>query len=662
MSEWSMPGVDEWTVPGYTEERLLGRGVSGRVVAAVNDATGQRVAIKYFDDDLVIRDDAFLRGFRADTARLMSLDSMHVARLIDYVEQPGQGAALVMALVEGVSLREVIARGGPLGAEAALVVLKDTLLALDAANELGVPHRDLKPENVLIDANGWCMLTDFGVAVKTSKRMAAGTPAYMAPELWNGATSGPATDSYAATAVLWECVTGGPPFSGRLRQLRRQHKSASVPIERFEQPVQGLIAWGMAKSAADRPESARAFVDDLEARAVAAYGEDWVEHGRRELGERAAAVLPLPEGKGASSATATRVARRKRRNFVLVGTSAVVTLVALAALALSAMSGKAQPSSLTTVAVMSAQVIVTPPVAASTCATSTTFTYSGTVTNTGPGKLSYRWVYSSGKPGPVQTLNFAVPGHRQVSGGTVAVGKAGSGWAEIKVLSGIAKTSNQATYRLLCTSAKSGLVLSASVRPKAQTVYSCAAAAPSLTAVGSIKAKKAESVTYYWALADGQDSAKRTVTFKAAGTKTLPALTITPAALPASGEVVLVVSKPVAAASKPATYTVSCVAAATTRIQVVSPPTSPTPGGNPGKSSPNPGTTTTKPTLPAGKPTPTTAAPTTPVPTTPVPTTPVPTTPVPTTPVPTTPVPTTPVPTTPVPTTPVPTTPVPTGS
>ena len=360
MSEWSMPGVDEWAAPGYTEERLLGRGVSGRVVAAVNETTGQRVAIKYFDDDLVVRDAEFLRGFRPDAERLMSLDSMHVARLFDFVEQPGQGAALVMALVEGVSLREVIARGEPLGAEAALVVLKDSLLALDAAQSLGVPHRDLKPENVLIDANGWCTLTDFGVAVKATKRMAAGTPAYMAPELWSGASSGATTDIYAATAVLWECVTGSPPFSGRLRELRRQHKSATVPIERFDQPVQGLIAWGMAKNPADRPESAQAFVDDLEARAVAAYGENWVEHGRLELGERAAAVVPLLEGKGGNSATATRVDRRKRLNFVLVATTATVTLVALAALALSAMSGKAQPTSLT-VAVSSAQVIVTPP-------------------------------------------------------------------------------------------------------------------------------------------------------------------------------------------------------------------------------------------------------------------------------------------------------------
>jgi eukaryotic-like serine/threonine-protein kinase len=602
MSEWSMPGVDEWTAPGYTEERLLGRGVSGRVVAAVEETTGQRVAIKYFDDNLVVRDTDFLPGFRSDAERLISLDSPHVARLIDYAEQPGQGAAIVMALVEGVSLHEVIGRGGPLGAEAALVVLRDSLLGLDAAHSLGVPHRDVKPENVLIDADGWCMLTDFGVAVKTNKRMAAGTPAYMAPELWNGASSGPATDIYAATAVLWESVTGNPPFSGPLRQLRRQHKSAAVPIERFDQPLQGLIAWGMAKNPADRPEGARAFVDDLESRASAAFGPHWEEHGRRELGERAAALLPLLAGSAGKSATATRVARRKRLNFVLVGTTAMVALVALAAVALSAMSGKAQPSSLSA-PVSSAQVIVTPPVAASKCATSTTFAYSGTVTDTGPGTLSYRWVYSSGKQGPVQTLSFTAAGHRQVSGGSVTASRAGEGWAEIKVLSAIAKTSNKATYRLLCSTANSGIALTASVRPSAQTVFSCAAAAPSLRAFGSIKTKKAESVSYYWALADGQDSATRTVTFRAAGTKTLPPLTITPSALPASGEAVLVVTKPVAAASRPAKYTVSCTAPISITPGAPGQPTSATPSRSPARSTPKPSHTkaapTSKPTTPA---------------------------------------------------------------
>ncbi len=87
--------------------------------------------------------------------------------------------------------------------------------------------------------------------------------------------------------------------------VNAQHKSAPVPLDGFDQPLQGLIAWGMAKSPADRPESARAFVDDLEARAEAAYGENWVEHGRSELGERATALLP-------SWASKEKAARRRR--------------------------------------------------------------------------------------------------------------------------------------------------------------------------------------------------------------------------------------------------------------------------------------------------------------------------------------------------------------
>jgi eukaryotic-like serine/threonine-protein kinase len=652
MSAWTMSGLDEWRAPGYAEERLLGRGVSGRVVAATDETTGQRVAIKYFDDNLVLRDTEFLRAFRSEAERLKALDSAHIAQLVEYVEQPGQGAAVVMALVEGVSLREMIARGGPLGAEAALVVLKDSLLGLAAAHSLPVPHGDLKPENVLIDAKGWCTLTDFGIAVKTRKRIPAGTPAYMAPERWNGASSAPTSDIYAATAVLWESVTGKPPVSGRLRQMRRQHRSAPGPIERFDQPFQALIALGMAENPEERPQSARSFIHELEAKAADAYGPGWEEHGRRELGERATALLPLLAGKGGNSATATRVVRRKRLNFALVATTATVALVALAAVALSGMSGKAQPSSLAA-AVSSAQVIVTPPVAVSSCVTSSTFTYVGTVTDTGPGKLSYRWLYSSGAQGPVQTLSFTTAGHWQVIGRTVKISRAGEGWGEIEVLSAIAKTSNKATYRLLCSTANtasSGVALSASVSPSAQTVYSCAAAAPSLTAFGSIKTKKAESVSYYWALADGQNSAVRTVTFKAAGTKTLSPLTIRPQALPASGEAVLVVTKPVAAASKPAAYTVSCVAPITAPTTAPAPPTPRTSTRSSAGSSPSPRKTTKPPTSH-----PTTAAPTTTAPIIPTST--------PTTVAPTTPAPTTPAPTTDSPT-PVqsPTTPIPSGS
>jgi hypothetical protein len=623
MSAWDIPSYAEWAVPGYAEERLLGHGVSGRVVAAVNETTGQRMAIKYFDANLV-RDTGFLYDFRATAEQLRSLDAPHMVRLFAFVEQPGEGAAVVMELVDGVSLREMLTRRGPLSALAALVVLKDSLLGLAAAHSRRVAHRDLKPDNVLIDARGWCTLTDFGVAVKTDKQVpVAGTPAYMAPELWNGAPNVPATDIYAAAAVFCESLTGKPPFSGRSGQLRQQHESEPVALDQFEPPLQDLIARGLAKNPADRPPSARAFLSELEARAGAAYGPFWEDQGRRELAERAAAVLPLLAGGGGGSATATRLARRKMTIFISSVAAALVALVAVGAVALARSSGNAQLSS-SSAAAFSAQVTVTPPVATAKCTTATTtaksttattattFTYGGTVTATQPGTLSYQWQYSSGKQGPVQTVSFTAPGHRQVSGGTVKTSAAGSGWADIKVLSPAASTSDKAVYKLLCSTANSVIALSATVQPAAQTVSSCAAVAPSLTASGSITSKKAGTVRYYWALANGQDSAAGTLAFTGPGTKTVTPLTFKPPALPATGEMVLVATSPVAATSSPATYTVSCKVAATASASAhatasASSRSTATPSASPSPTtaSPTPTVTTPSPTRTTSTPTPT---------------------------------------------------------
>ena len=130
-------------------------------------------------------------------------------------------------------------------------------------------------------------------------------------------------------------MTGKPPFSGRLGQLRHQHESAPVPLDRFDEPLRDLVAWGMAKNPADRPRSTRSFVSELEARAAAAYGPYWEDEGRRELAERAAALLPLLAGGGGGSATATRLARRKVLTFASVAAAAMVVVGAVAAVALS---------------------------------------------------------------------------------------------------------------------------------------------------------------------------------------------------------------------------------------------------------------------------------------------------------------------------------------
>jgi serine/threonine-protein kinase len=279
-------------VPGFAEQRQIGSGASGRVVAAVSQASGTPVAIKYLAPRLV-QDPAFLARFRSEAGVLKSLRSEHVVRLLDYVEAPGQGAAIVMELVNGVSLHQMITRQGPASPESALTALKGSLLGLAAAHAAGIVHGDYKPENVLVDGNGESKLTDFGVAVRAGQGPAGGTPLYMAPEQWDGGPATAATDIYAATAVFFECLTGKTPFSGAIAQLHAQHASAAVPVALVDEPLRTLIARGMAKDPALRPADATAFATELEATAAAAYGPGWEDRGRRHLAERAAAVLLL---------------------------------------------------------------------------------------------------------------------------------------------------------------------------------------------------------------------------------------------------------------------------------------------------------------------------------------------------------------------------------
>ena len=124
-------GVGGWGVPGYTGVRALGSGGFGEVVLARHEESGTRVAIKYLRRDL-LADERFAAMFRAEAAVLAGLDDPHVVRLYEYVESPS-GAAIVMELVDGVSLRQILAREGGTTPEAALVVLEGSLLGLAAA-------------------------------------------------------------------------------------------------------------------------------------------------------------------------------------------------------------------------------------------------------------------------------------------------------------------------------------------------------------------------------------------------------------------------------------------------------------------------------------------------------------------------------------------------
>ncbi|MEU2269557.1 serine/threonine-protein kinase [Streptomyces olindensis] len=294
-----------WEVPGYTESLDIGAGASGRVVSAVHEETGVPVAVKYLSESLRTRP-GFVRDFRAEARLLAGLESPYVAGLYEYVESP-DGAAIVMELVDGVSLRALLKREGPLAPEAALVVLKGSLLGLADAHRLGVVHRDYKPENVLVARNGSSKLVDFGIAVDSgSSAGVAGTPSYMAPEQWTGAPASPAADVYAATATFFECLTGRKPYAGEnLAELVLQHVDAPVPADETPEAVRDLVRRGLAKDPAERPARAEDLVTELEAAAVGAYGPDWEERGRGRLAALVALLsLLLPSYQQAPRSTA----------------------------------------------------------------------------------------------------------------------------------------------------------------------------------------------------------------------------------------------------------------------------------------------------------------------------------------------------------------------
>src|SRR6516165_791234 len=283
-------GVAGWSVPGYTELRALGSGGSGDVVLARHDASGTAVAIKYLRRKL-LADPQWAGLFRAEAQVLAGLNDPNIVRLYEYVESRS-GAAIVIELVDGVSVREILTHQGGTTPEAALVVLQGSLLGLATAHRRGIVHRDYKPENVLVDGNGDSKLTDFGIAARTgAEPVAAGSLMYAPPEQFSGTPASPAGDVYAATATFYECLTGRPPFTGdTAERLLYQHLTEPVPLDPVPEPLRPLVVAGMAKEPENRPADATTFVTALDAIASHAYGPDWAERGRSHL---AAAALLL---------------------------------------------------------------------------------------------------------------------------------------------------------------------------------------------------------------------------------------------------------------------------------------------------------------------------------------------------------------------------------
>ena len=341
----------EWDVSGYTEVKTLGSGGFGDVVLARHDASGAQVAIKYLRRQL-LADAGFAELFRAEAAVLASLDDPNVVRLYEYVESPA-GAAIVMELVNGVSLRDILARQGATTAEAALVVLQGSLLGLAAAHRRGVVHRDYKPENVLINGDGASKLTDFGIAARAGDSpIPAGTLVYAPPEQFSGSPATPASDVYAATATFYECLTGRPPFTGdTAERLLYQHLSQAVPLEPVPEPLRLLVTAGLAKDPGDRPADATALVAELRTVAGGAYGPGWEDRGRSGLAAAAlllAALWPSGGPAAVQGSTVHRISLRRHirlrhmspvKGAIAVGVAVVVAVAVAAAVILPRPTG-----------------------------------------------------------------------------------------------------------------------------------------------------------------------------------------------------------------------------------------------------------------------------------------------------------------------------------
>jgi len=229
----------------YLLEEPLGRGATGTVwrarqretagaEAAVPGQPGETVAIKVLKEELANDADIVMRFLR-ERSVLMRLTHPNIVRVRDLVVE-GDLLALVMDLVEGPDLHRYLRENGPFTPVGVALLTAQIADALAASHADGVVHRDLKPANVLLMQNGGQMhpmLTDFGIARLadspglTRTHEFVGTPAYVAPEGAEGRPQTSAVDIYGAGILMYELVTGRPPFGGgSALEVLHQHLSA----------------------------------------------------------------------------------------------------------------------------------------------------------------------------------------------------------------------------------------------------------------------------------------------------------------------------------------------------------------------------------------------------------------------------------------------------
>lgn len=286
----------------YRVDALIARGGMSTVYRGLDTRLDRPVAIKVMDAQYS-GDRSFVERFEREARAAAKLHHPDIVAVYDQGVDHGTGEEhvfLVMQLVEGCTLRDLIMdERGPLPLATALSVIEPVLSALQAAHQAEMVHRDVKPENVLIGTDGSVKVADFGLvraaaeAGTTSGSVILGTVAYLSPEQVTTGAADARTDVYAAGIVLYEMLTGRPPYVGDTAlSVAYRHVNDDVPPPAEQIPdlppvVNDLVVRATRRDPAQRPQSAEAFLAEL-------------QQTRDELG---ISLVPVPVPESAENTT-----------------------------------------------------------------------------------------------------------------------------------------------------------------------------------------------------------------------------------------------------------------------------------------------------------------------------------------------------------------------
>jgi serine/threonine protein kinase len=255
----------------YRITRVIGRGRMGIVFEGTEDG-GEPVAVKVVTTELS-QDEVFLRRFRREVQAAQKIEHDNVVPVLAHGEEGGL-PYLVQRLIPGGSLADRVAASGPLSVEDAVRLLGAAASGIDALHAAGLVHRDIKPGNILLDGDT-PYVSDFGLAKDsqasnlTRPGQALGSLDYMSPEQIRGEDVSPATDIYSLGCVMFEVLTGTPPFGGRpsMRVLFAHLQEPPPDLSAIRPDINAAtaraITRALEKEPEDRPASAADYVSGV---------------------------------------------------------------------------------------------------------------------------------------------------------------------------------------------------------------------------------------------------------------------------------------------------------------------------------------------------------------------------------------------------------------